>query len=163
MRGKKEIEKIDEYEIEEVQYLGIKIGGRGRNVFLAENKTWLQKVEKKANELVPQIKKSFDKVVVGKVIWKLMSIPGILFGRSVVVTPKTTIQKVQRIENKVWRYLLGIGGYSTVEALRGEIGASMMKTRIMETMLLFVIDTLTGNFEDIKRYMNDTINRGRGQ
>ena len=92
-----------------------------------------------------------------------MSIPGILFGRAVVVTPKTSIQKVQRIENKVWRYLLGIGGYSTVEALRGEIGASMMKTRIMETMLLFVIDTLAGNFENIKRYMNDTITLGKGQ
>ena len=92
-----------------------------------------------------------------------MSIPGILFGRSVVVTPKASIIKVQRIENKVWRYLLGIGGYSTVESLRGEIGASMMQTRIMETMLLFVIDTLASNFEDIKRYMNDTIERGKGQ
>ena len=39
----------------------------------------------------------------------------------------------------------------------------MMLTRIMETMLLFVIDTLSSNFENMKRYMNDTINRGRGQ
>ena len=88
-----------------------------------------------------------------------MSIPGILFGRSVVVTPKSTIKKVQRIENKVWRYLLGIGGYSTVESLRGEIGSSMMLTRIMETMLLFVIDTLSSKFEDMKIYMNDTIEK----
>ena len=79
------------------------------------------------------------------------------------MTPKATIEKVQRIENKVWRYLLGIGGYSTVESLRGEIGSSMMLTRIMETMLLFVIDTLSSKFEDMKRYMNDTIERGRGQ
>ena len=92
-----------------------------------------------------------------------MSIPGILFGRSVVVTPKSYIEKIQRIENKVWRYLLGIGGYSTVESLRGEIGSSMMLTRIMETMLLFVIDTLSSKFENMKRYMNDTIERGRGQ
>ena len=42
IRGKKELKKIDEYEIEEeVQYPGIKIGGRGRNIFLAENKSWL--------------------------------------------------------------------------------------------------------------------------
>merc|ERR1711874_393064 len=77
--------------------------------------------------------------------------------------PKAIIKKVQRIANKVWRYLLGIGGYSTVESLREEIGASMMQTRIMETMLLIVIDTLSSSFEDIKRYMNDTIERGRGQ
>ena len=84
-----------------------------------------------------------------------MSIPGIMFGRAVVVTPKTYIEKVQS-GKKVWRYLLGIGGYYTVEALRGEIGASMMHTRIMETMLLFVVDTLSSDFENIKGYMNDT-------
>ena len=99
----------------------------------------------------------------GKAIWKLISVPCILFGRSVVVTPKSTIEKVQRIENKVWRYLLGLGGYTTVESLRGEIGTSMMLTRIMETMLLFVIDTLSSNFENMKKYMNDTIEKGRGQ
>merc|ERR1711874_356717 len=81
-----------------------------------------------------RFKKCFDKVIIGKAIWK-MSLPGILFGRAVVVTSKTAIEKLQRIENKVWRYLLGIGGYSMVEALRGEIGASMVKSRIMETML----------------------------
>ena len=88
IRGRKELKTIDEYEVEEeVQYLGIKIGGRGRNIFLAENKCWIEKVERKANELIPQIRKSFYKIVVGKAIWKLMSIPGILFGRAVVVTP----------------------------------------------------------------------------
>ena len=50
-----------------------------------------------------------------------MAIPAILFGRAVVTTSKKQIEKLQRLENKVWRYLLGIGGYSTVEALRGEI------------------------------------------
>ena len=62
IKGKKKLSKIDEYDIEEeVKYLGIKIEGkrRGRNIFLAENKTWIEKVEKKANELIPQIKKEF--------------------------------------------------------------------------------------------------------
>ena len=102
-------------------------------------------------------------MVVGKAIWKLMMVPGILFGRAVVVTAKTTIDKIQAIENKVWKYLLGLGGYTAVESLRGEIGASMMLTRIMETMLLFVIDTLSRSFENMKKYMNDTIEKGRGQ
>ena len=39
----------------------------------------------------------------------------------------------------------------------------MMLTRIMETMLLFVIDTLSSNFENMKKYMNDAIEIGRGQ
>ena len=164
IRGNKTVEEIGDYKIEEeVKYLGIQIGGRGRDIFQAENRNWIQRAEKKANEIISQIKKSFDKVIIGKAIWKMMSLPGILFGRAVVVTSKTAIEKLQRIENKVWRYLLGIGGYSTVEALRGEIGASMVKTRIMETILVFIVDTLASDFRDIKKLMNDSIEKGKGK
>ena len=67
------------------------------------------------------------------------------------------------IENKIWRYLLGIGGYSTIEALRGEIGASMIKSRIMETMLAYMIDTLASDFVNMKMMMRDTIRRKKGR
>ena len=88
-----------------------------------------------------------------------MAIPALLFGRAVVTTTKGNIEKLQRLENKVWRYLLGIGGYSTVEALRGEIGASMVKSRIMETMLLYMIDTLASDFTNVKLMMEDTLSK----
>ena len=65
-------------------------------------------------------------------MWKLVMVAGLLFGKAVVVTAKSTIAKIQAIENRVWKYLLGLGGYTTVAALRGEIGASMMESRIME-------------------------------
>ena len=39
----------------------------------------------------------------------------------------------------------------------------MMQTRVMETMLLFVVDTLAGEFNEVKRLMNDTIDKGRGK
>merc|ERR1712090_84472 len=91
------------------------------------------------------------------------SLPEILFRRSVVTTSKTAIAKIQRIENKVWRYLLGIGGFSAVEALRGEIGASMVKLRIMETILLYLIDTLASQFTNVKLMMEDTILKGVGR
>ena len=50
-----------------------------------------------------------------------------------------------------------------MEALRGEIGASMVKTRIMETMLMYLVDTLASDFSDIKRMMRDTLNKGKGR
>ena len=56
-----------------------------------------------------------------------------------------------------------MGGYTSVESLRGEIGTSMMLTRIMETVLLFVVDTLSSSFEDLKMYMNDGIEKDKGQ
>ena len=63
VRGTKDIKNIGEFAVEEeVKYLGIMIGGRGRNIFQAEKKSWLEKAKKKSNELIPQIKESFDKV-----------------------------------------------------------------------------------------------------
>ena len=44
IRGPKMGEKIGKYKIEdEAKYLGIQIGGRGRDIFQAENKIWTQK------------------------------------------------------------------------------------------------------------------------
>ena len=57
---------------------------------------------------------------------------------------------------------MGIGGYATVEALRGEIDASMVKSRIMETKISYIIDVMKGSFTNIKD-MTDTINRQRGK
>ena len=164
IRGPDIGDKIGEFEVvKDTKYLGIQIGGRGRNIFEMENKIFIEKAEKKVNMLLAKIKKSADKVIVGKAIWKLMAIPAILFGRAIVTTSKKQIEKLQRLENKVWRYLLGIGGYAAIEALRGEIGASMVRSRIMETMLMYVVDTLAGKFQEVKKMMLHTITKGKGR
>ena len=39
---------IGKYKIEnEAKYLGVQIGGRGRDIFQAENRLWIQKAEKR--------------------------------------------------------------------------------------------------------------------
>ena len=63
----------------------------------------------------------------------------------------------------MWRHLLGIGGYSTVESLRGEIGASSVRARIMESMLAYIINVNNGKFENIKEMMKDAIKRKKGK
>ena len=111
IRGPSTTEKRGEFNIEkEVKYLGIQLGGRGKDIFGAENKIWIKKAERKANELIGQVKSSCDMVVVGKAIWKMMVIPTVLYGRVVIPTNEADITKLQIIENRVWRYLLGIGG-----------------------------------------------------
>ena len=92
-----------------------------------------------------------------------MAIPAILFGRAIVPTCESLIEGLHRLENRVWRYLLDIGGYSTIEALRGEMGASLVRSRIMETMLLYVVDTMKGRFVNVKEMMLDTISTGKGR
>ena len=113
------------------------------------------------NSLIAQVKKSADKVLVGKAIWKLMCMPAILFGRAIVPTCVGRIEGLQRLENRVWRYLMDIGGYSTIDALRGEMGASLVKSRVMETMLLYVVDTMNSKFDNVKEMIADTIETER--
>merc|ERR1711909_126556 len=164
IKGSGTSKKIGRFKIEEeAKYMGVMIGGRGRNIYEAENKVWLEKAEKKANSILGLVNKSADRVIVEKAMWKMIAIPALLFGRAVVTTTKINIKKLQIIENRVWRYLLGIGGYSTVEALRGEIGASMVKSRIMETMLQYLISTLSSQFTQVKEMMEDAISKGKGK
>merc|ERR1712033_57669 len=104
-----------------------------------------------------EVKKSAEKTVVGKAIWKMVSVPSILFGRAVVPTSDTLIKGIQRRENRVWRYLMDIGSYSSVDALRGEVGASLVKSRVMETTLQYVRSVMNSNFETVKKMMTHTI------
>ena len=163
IKGLEDDYRIKEYEmVGETTYLGVTIGGKGRNIFEIENKKVLDKANRKVNTVMANVRKSADRVIIGKAVWKQMAVPSILFGRAVVPTCNTLAEAIQRKENKVWRHILGIGGYSTVAALRGELGASMMKTRVMETTLQYVREVMNGKFENIKEMMLDTIEQKVG-
>ena len=99
----------------------------------------------------------------GKAVWKQMAVPSIMFGRAVVPTSKTLALNLQRKENMVWRHILGIGGYSAVASLRGEVGSSMMRTRVMDSTLQYVRDVLSGKFGKIKEMMEDIIKKRVGE
>ena len=93
VRGPEIGDRVGELEVvKETKYLGVQVGGRGRNIFEMENKKLIEKAEEKVNALLAQIRKSADKVIVGKAIWKLMAIPAILFGRAVITTSKAQIE-----------------------------------------------------------------------
>jgi len=97
-------DSMDDIEVvKETKYFGIKVGGRYRNIYGNENKDLFSRAETQVNMLLAKIKRSADKVIVGKAIWKLMAIPALLYGRAVVTTTKEQITKIQRLENKVWR------------------------------------------------------------
>merc|ERR1711874_5383 len=164
IRGPENDLDIGDYEmVKEAKYLGVMLGGHGRNIFEKANDLFLINAEKQVYTLIGQIRKSADKVLVGKAIWKLMCLPSVLFGRAVVPTNKTRVEGLQRLENKVWRFLMGVGGYSTVDAVRGEMGASLVESRIMETMLLYARDAMKGSFQNIKNMMEDTMTVKKGK
>merc|ERR1711895_57430 len=70
IRGKEDNHKIEEYEmVKEATYLGITVtGGKGREIFQAENKIILDKVNKQVNTVMGNVRKSADKAVIGKAI-----------------------------------------------------------------------------------------------
>ena len=73
------------------------------------------------------------------------------------------LEKLQAIENGVYRYLIGVAGYSPVVTLRGEVGASRVESRVMETILMFARDTLQGKFEKVKSYMDHEVETNKGK
>jgi len=83
-------------------------------------------------------------------VWKQIIVTALMFRKAVIPIAKTTVKKVQAVENSIYRYLLGVGGYTT-------IGASRMEMRAMETVLMYIKESLEGNFEKIKSYLEHDI------
>ena len=86
-----------------------------------------------------------------------------MFGKQVVTLNKNIKEKLQVIENNVYRGIIGVGPTTPVETLRGEVGASEVESRVAETILMFVRSTLQGEFEDIKSYMTHDLETGKGR
>lgn len=105
------------------------------------------------------IAKSCHKITIGKVYWKSVCLPSILYGTNILNFTETEINKLQIIENSVYRQILGAPKYAQTCTLRGEVGASSMKTRIIEGRLLYLKSIIepycTRNQNNITREENN--------
>ena len=104
----------------------------------------IQKAQRLANMTFGITQKSCNKLMIGKCYWKCVALPSFLHGASILSLTETEIKKLQVCENGVFRQILGAPRYSPVCTLRGEVGASLMKTRIMEGNLQFLRGTVQG-------------------
>merc|ERR1711891_24250 len=119
VRGTEKARRIEGLEVvETVKYLGVTLGGVGRDVFREERNNVVERAQKKALALHSYVKKSYDVASVGKTLWKQQAVPGIMFGKQVVTLNKNIREKLQVIENNVYRRLIGVGQSTPVEALR---------------------------------------------
>ena len=89
----------------------------------------IQKAHAKTAQLVSYVKKSYDKTLVGRTVWKQKMMTALMYGKQVITLPKKTIKKLRSIENRVFRYLIGVAGYVAVVAIRGEVGASRVENQ----------------------------------
>ena len=61
--------------------------------------------------------------------------PAVLMGSSVVCWMRAELETTQRIENGVWRAVLGAPGYAPVVTLRAKVGTSNMLVRDLKTKI----------------------------
>ena len=138
--NKKEIQqnKIEDIEIvEEIKYLGVKITNK-RNCFDEYKKDTIEKAKKFANMMYSTIATACNRVLIGKTFWKNIMMPTFLHGTEVIDYTEAELQTLQRIDNQVYRTILGMPSYTASSALRSEIGASSTKSRDMKSKIMFV-------------------------
>ena len=70
------------------------------------------------------------------------------------------MEKLQRIENNVYRQIMGAPRYTQETALRGEIGASSMQARIMITRIIYYQYILKGKSNDLLKRIGEEMKAG---
>jgi hypothetical protein len=118
-----------------LKYLGVQFNNK-KNCFATHKKNIIKRAERWANITYSVIAKSCNKIAIGKAFWKGLVLPTLLYGTEAMTFTKTEIQKLQRIENQVFRTILGAPTYTPCTVLRAEIGASLCKSRIMKQQIL---------------------------
>ena len=139
-----------------IQYLGVTVNN-SRNCFTTHKKKMLEKAEKMANLTYPVIHKSCNRLLIGKTYWKSVALPAILHGTSVINLNKNEVDSLQIIENKVYRQILGASNFAPVSTLRGEIGSSSMKARIMEAKIQYLRNATSNSSKTVETHNNELI------
>ena len=155
---KEQPEQIDGIKItDHIKYLGLTLDNK-RNYFKTQQGKMIEKAQKLANMTYSVIEKSSNKLMIRKTYWKNVAIPSILYGSSIVNFSDTDIEKLQRIENGVYRQILGAPRYAANCTLRGEVGASLMKRRILTGRISYNMKILSGNNDLLKKIL-ESMNR----
>ncbi len=93
-----------------------------------------------------------NRLLIGKTYWKGIALSKILFSSEVLDYTVDELNKLQRIENSVYRTILQLPTYTANSAtIRGDIGASSCYARDMKTKILFAKHLLKENRNELTR------------
>ena len=96
-------EDIEEVKVvNNMKYLGIVLDNK-KNMYKSQKYNMIQKAKKLANMTYNITKTCCNKILIGKAYWKSIALPSILYGSSIINITNTEINKLQRIENQVYR------------------------------------------------------------
>ena len=129
----KEIEGIKV--TEKIKYLGVIIENK-KELFESHKKDVMTRARIFNNMMYLVTGKCVNRMLMGKTYWKNLVLPSLLHGTGIMTFNPKEISELQGIENEAYRRILDARRSTAISAIRGEIGSSLMITRIMESKLL---------------------------
>ena len=130
--GNNVLEVVDKY-----TYLGLEVNKEGIG---GEKQRKVN--EGKARRMTGIIMNSGSRVVnkyeVHKSLWKGVAVPYCLYGAEVTMYREADIEKLEKTQNIMGRWGLGAPRCTAVEALRGDMGWSTFRERIIKGKLAFL-------------------------
>jgi len=123
-------------EEEEYRYLGINVSSEGRCF-----RHHIEQIKSKAKRLAgltqAQCKISWNKPVVGKLLWELVYKPAITYGMAVFICTRKDIDDLETIQLKLGGQLLGVSDKAPREGVLSELKWKKMEITMLEKRLLF--------------------------
>ena len=141
---------------ESMKYLEVYMSNE-RNSYREHIDKQMIKAKKLENATYSMIESSCNRVIVGKAYWKNICVPAILYGLNTAKVTEKDIQKLQVIENNVYRKILRAPSYAPTGTLRSEIGSATMKARIMKGKILYWKSIQDGDNELMKEIIKNEI------
>ena len=146
--------------VQKIKYLGVFINDCD-NHFKTHKEEKIKMGRRMANLTHSVSVRSCNKLLIGKTYWKSVVLPSLLYASAVITWNKKELDTLQRIENNVWRVVLGAPGYTPIAALRGDVGCSNMVGRDRKNKLKYVKYILNGSSDLMKHVFNDMYNTGK--
>lgn len=155
-------EKIKEIKLlQEAEYLVIMI--TESREYMKKYKDTKNKMPKKmSNHDFSVVARSCTEILIGKTYWKIVVLPSVLTEGAVLNWNKTELEKLQRIESKVWRHVLGAPNYVAVEEFRGEVGSATMEERDIKIKLPYAKHVLKGNNDLLWEILHEMKENSKG-
>ena len=122
----------------------------------------MDRAGKAASRTYSVIKRSCNKMLIGKTYWKGKIVPSVLNGIGLMNISGEDTNRLQSIENRVYGTILGARKGTPIAAIRGEVGASLVSTRNMRARIMLAHSIWNGKNEMVKevlkRMRNDKSN-----
>ena len=150
---KEKPEKIGDIQVvREIKYLGVWIRDE-KDLFRTHKKYKMEELERLTNMTYGIIKKACNRLLIGKTYLKSVVIPNILYGSAILDWERKEERTLQIKQNEICRKLMNAPKFCAIPALKGEIGLSDMKTRLIQSRLQYINNIIKGDNKLLKRVL----------